>query len=167
MITTWPRRACISILLACALFAGCATTQPADWLSDKVHAGSDRVLWEVTRVALDKNNFPVGAGLDEARLTATSGWNISLAPFRGKGFREQCEIKYTRTAPGEYAVALRVRREKNDDLVHPLDLTYAEWVPEADNADRARIVLQYIKSLLGSDLRAGAKSKEPPKEPPK
>jgi hypothetical protein len=163
MITNTHRIALLWITLVCALCSACATTQKADWLSDKVHANSDRVLFEVTRVALDKNNFQVGAGLDEAHLSVVSGWNISLAPFRGKGFREQCEIKYTRTAPGDYSVVLRVRREKNDDLVHPLDLTYAEWVSEPDDQDRARIVLQYIKSLLGSDYRPGNKIKEPVK----
>ena len=161
MILTMPRLFLILMLsFSSAFLSGCATTEQVNWLDDKVHAGSDRVLWEVTRMALDKNGFPIGAGLDEAHLVATSGWHISLAPFRGKGFREQCEIKYTRSAPGEYAVKLRVKREKNDDLVHPLDLTYAEWVAEPDNQERAQIVLQYIKSLLGGEYRARDKPKD-------
>ena len=37
-----------------------------------------------------------------------SGWNISLAPFRGKGFRERCHIRYQRQKDGNYKVEVRV-----------------------------------------------------------
>ena len=144
-------RALGALLLAlCLAFAGCASAPPEQWLEDEITASSDRVLWDVTILALQKSGFPLGASLEPGKLDATSGWMISLAPFRGKGFREQCEVRYTPESEREYKVAVRVRREKNDDLLHPLDLSYAEWVPEPDNADRARIVLQYIRALLAT-----------------
>ena len=132
-------------------FAACSLPpQPAEWKEDVVVASSERVLWEVTLLALEKTGFPIGAQLEPAKLYATSGWMISLAPFRGKGSREQCEIRYTPESETTYRVEVRVRREKNDDLLHPLDLSYAEWVPEPDNPERAQIVLQYIRGMLGT-----------------
>lgn len=139
------------LALLCLLLAGCQLPPPTpEWREDRVVASSERILWEVTVLALEKTGFPIGAKLDPGKLEATSGWMISLAPFRGKGFREQCEVRYTPESDREYKVAVRVRREKNDDLLHPLDLSYAEWVPEPDNADRARIVLQYIRAMLAT-----------------
>jgi hypothetical protein len=153
--STFLARALCAALLALAwalvpALAGCASAPPEQWLEDEITASSDRVLWDVTILALQKSGFPLGASLEPGKLDATSGWMISLAPFRGKGFREQCEVRYTPQGPRTYKVAVRVRREKNDDLLHPLDLTYAEWEPEPDNQDRAQIVMQYIRSLLGT-----------------
>lgn len=137
---------------------GCKSSEPkAEWMHDTVTAASERVLWEVTGLALEKSGFPGGTGLEPGRLIAVSGWHVSLAPFRGKGFREQCEVRYTPAGPREYRVDVRVRREKNDDLVKPLDITYADWKLEPDNPEHAQIVLQYIKSMLGSGFDVGGK----------
>ena len=157
MPKTLPRtvRALVLLLaaLASALGPGCKSSEPEPaWRQGKVIASSERVLWEVTVLALEKSGFPLGSGLEPGKLDAKSGWMISLAPFRGKGFREQAEVRYTPLKDREYKVEVRVRREKNDDLVHPLDVSYAEWEPEADNAERAAIVLQYIKSMLGASF---------------
>ncbi len=142
--------------LACA---GCLSSEPEPaWVQGKVTAASDRVLREVTALALQKSGFPGGSGIEPGRLTATSGWYVSLAPFRGKGYREQCEVKYTPAGPNEYQVDVRVRREKNDDLVKPLDITYADWKPEPDNPEHAKIVLQYIRSMLGGSFEIGRKA---------
>jgi hypothetical protein len=149
------------------LCAGCLSNEPEPaWVNAKVSAASDRVLREVTSLALQKSGFPGGSGIEPGKLTAVSGWHVSLAPFRGKGFREQCEVKYTPAGPNEYQVDVRVRREKNDDLVKPLDITYADWKPEPDNPEHAKIVLQYIKSMLGSSFEVGRKSTVKSQEKP-
>ena len=145
-----------TILMAGALFfagasTGCsAPPPPPQWVSTQVQAGNERLLLEVTELALRKSGFPVGAGLDPAHLRATSGWKISLAPFKGKGFREQAEVKYTRAAEGRFKVDVRVRRERNEDLVRPMDLTYAQWEADPDNVERARVVLTFVQSLLST-----------------
>jgi hypothetical protein len=154
-------------LLAC-FFASCWSTQPEPtWVQGKVGAASDRVLREVTALALLKSGFPGGSGIEPGKLTAVSGWHISLAPFRGKGYREQCEVKYTPVGTMEYQVDVRVRREKNDDIVKPLDITYADWTVEPDNPEHAQIVLQYIKSMLGSPFELSGKKKPQPAAEPK
>lgn len=147
------RIALVLAFFACiALFSGCATPRPAPvWVEDEVEAGSDRVLWEVTIIALEKTGFPVGSGIEPGKLTAVSGWKNQLDPFRGKGFRERCEIHYTRLADTRrYKIGVRVERDRNMDIIRPLDLTYADWEAQTDNDERARVVLRYVKALLGT-----------------
>lgn len=136
---------CLMLLALCS----CASTKyPEQWQPAEVATSSERILGEVTRLALDKNSFPGGTGLDPTTLSMVSGWNISLAPFRGKGFRERCHIRYTRGENGKYTAEVRVERQRNDDILRPLDLTYAQWEEDPDNIERARVVLQYLRSLL-------------------
>ena len=137
----------LGLLLLC--LCSCASTKvPEQWQQAQVTSSTERILGEVTRLALDKNNFPGGTGLDPTTLSMVSGWNISLAPFRGKGFRERCHIRYLRQKADAYKVEVRVERERNDDILRPLDLTYAQWEEDPDNVERARVVLQYLRSLL-------------------
>ncbi len=140
-----------ALTLFVALFAaGCATPHSdAKWTADTVEAASDRVLWEVTVFALQKTNFPVGSGLEPGKMVAVSGWHTQLAPFHAEGTREQCEIRYTALEARKYKVEVRVKKEHNDDVHRPLDLSYAEWKEDPDDEERAHIVLGYIKALLG------------------
>jgi len=137
---------------------GCKSSGPeGQWVKYEVPAQTDAMLMDVTALAVQKSGFPIGSGIDPGNLTLVSGWHTSLAPFRGAGFREQCEVKFERKAPRRYEAAIRVRREKNDDIIRPLDITYAQWVPEPDDFDRARTVMQHIRSLLETDVEIGAK----------
>jgi hypothetical protein len=142
---------CIGLFLA-SLLAGCKSGAPeGQWVSARVSAGHERLLLEVTELALRKSGFPVGAGLDPARLTATSGWKNSLAPFKGKGYREQATVKFTRQPEKQrYQVDVRVARETNEDIARPMDLSYAQWESAADNVELARIVLRFIQGLLST-----------------
>jgi hypothetical protein len=141
----------VLVVLAFGLFAGCASTAPEpQWQTARVRAGNERLLLEVTEMALRKTGFPVGAGLDPANLSATSGWKISLAPFKGDGYREQAVVRFTREGGGSFKAEARVRRERNDDVVKPMDLTYAQWEPEPDDVERARVLLRFVQSLLST-----------------
>jgi hypothetical protein len=157
------RRSLLSVaallLSACSTFSALTGSgEPtAQWVPGEVQAQDDRLLLDVTALALQKSGFPIGTGVDPNALTVHSGWHNSLAPFKGKGYRELCEVRYTKEAARKYKVEVRVRHEKNDDIHRPLDLSYAEWVPEADDVDRARIVLQQIHSLLDTDIEVGEK----------
>lgn len=150
-----------AVALAGLLFAlpvGCKSNEPeGTWIKQDVEAENDRLLIDVTALSLQKSGFPVGAGIDPGNLTVVSGWHTSLAPFRGQGWREQCEVKYVKKSPRQYEVSIRVKKEKNDDLVHPLDISYAQWLPEGDDVDRARAVMQHIRSLLGSSVEVQPK----------
>lgn len=137
-------------LVLCALGAGCASgKKPAQWIDGTLEAPSDRILWEVTLISLQKTGFPIGSGLEPGKLLAVSGWHNSLAPFKGDGFRERAHVQYLSQGGRRYGVKVRVEREVNEDITHPLDLSYAEWESAPDNVTRAQIVLGYIKALLG------------------
>lgn len=142
------------LCLGAAFLAGCSTTPKIDpeWVSDEFSAASERVLWQVTRMTLEKEGFPVGEGLDPSTLIATTGWRLDLAPFRGQGFREQARVRVERLAAGRYKVDMRVVHEINQDIVRPLDPQYAEWEPAPDRTDRAQVLLQRIKSWIGTEL---------------
>jgi hypothetical protein len=144
--------------LALGFLGGCKSNEPQPkWIHSDVEAAYDRILIDVTALALQKSGFPVGAGIDPGNLTVLSGWHTSLAPFRGEGWRERCEVRYVKKSPGHYEVAIHVRREKNDDLVHPLDIAYAVWIQEEDDVDRSRAVMQHIRSMLETDVKVEEK----------
>lgn len=133
-----------------ALCAGCASgRKPAQWVEATIEAPSDKILWDVTTVSLQKTGFPLGSSLEPGKLLAISGWHISPAPFKGDGFRERAHVQYVPQPDHKYAVKVRVERETNEDITHPLDLSYAQWESAADNVTRAQILLGYVKALLG------------------
>lgn len=157
------RRHSLPLVAALLLLGACAGTPfykgdpPPVWVPGEVEAQDDRLLMDVTALALQKSGFPIGTGIDPGHLVAVSGWQNSLQPFRSKGYREQCEVHYERAGGRKYKVSIRVKREKNDDILRPLDLSYAKWIPDADDTDRARIVMQHIRSLLDTEIEVGAK----------
>jgi hypothetical protein len=142
----------LSCLMLVPLFACASAPQPAQWIDATLEAPSDTILWDVTRLSLEKTGFPIGTGLERGKLVAVSGWQTSLAPFKSDGFRERAHIHYTSTGGRKYAVQVRVERETNEDITHPLDLSYADWKSAPDNVTRAQIVLGYIKATLGPEL---------------
>lgn len=153
---------CVLALSSC-VFPACSATPPAaQWQVARVQSGNERLLLEVTEIALRKTGFPIGAGLDPAHLTATSGWKISLAPFKGEGYREQAVVQFTREGNGRFKAQTRVRKERNDDVVHPMDLTYAQWEPAEDNVERARVLLRFVQSLLSTGDEALRASRNSP-----
>ena len=147
------------LIAACLASALCAcesqTKYPPAWKTDEVRVASERLLWEVTVFALDKEKFPVGSQMDPTTLTALSGWRNSLAPFRGKGRRERAEVRYEPLGPNLYRVMARVEREINDDYVQPMDLSYAKWESAPDNQEAALVLIQRIRSWIepGFEMR--------------
>jgi hypothetical protein len=153
-MTYRSRRALAPLLAVLALAAAACFSAPKHeevWVADEVTVASDRLLWEVTRFSLEKGGYPVGSGMDPTTLVATSGWKTSLAPFRGKGWRERAQVRYQRVAPGRYRVQARVEKQLNMDVVKPLDLRYAKWESGPDNMEAARILLERIKAWVGGD----------------
>jgi hypothetical protein len=111
----------------------------------------------VTLLALEKSGFPPGTDLNPGDMVAISGWMMSLAPFKGDGYREQATVWLERLEGHQYQVDVRVVRERNESLTNPLDPTVAKWKTDADNLQRARLVLQHIQSELGTDFEVGVK----------
>lgn len=148
-------RASVSaIVLACtAGGAGCAATGPEpQWVDSEIYCPSEQVLWEFLLLSLDKTGFPKGIGTDPNRRTIDTGWRISLAPFKGKGWREKASVVVERIESGRYEVRVRVERETNEDLLRPLDPSFAQWEPTDDNVEHAQHVLTFLESFIGNDL---------------
>ncbi len=145
---------------------GCASTDDGDdggaWAEIEVNAPSVEVLWQVTRLALQRENLPVQNRFNDLNHTTTTGWHVSLAPFKGDGFRERAKVRFETLGPGEFELAARVIRETNECLARPLDISYAEWESADDNEARAKILLQRIRAYLGDDVEFEVGSKPKP-----
>ena len=152
-------RTCIRIVLACLVLGWLpccmGTGDKGTWSTAQISAGSDRLMWQVTIFALEKEGFPVTTQVDPGALHATTGWRTDLSPFRGQGHRERAEVHSTQIAPGTYEVRVRVEREVNMDIIQPLDLRFAKWESAPDNTDASGVLLQRIQSW------AEAGSKQP------
>jgi len=135
--------------------SACSSTPEPSWVESEAPTVSRRILWEVTRIAFEREGFPqVAPGFDPVNGTVTSGWRIELAPFSGQGFRERARVKYSTTDDGNLSLQVRVQREVNKNLARPLDPQYADWEMAQDSKERARFLLQVIKgSLVLGDLR--------------
>jgi hypothetical protein len=132
--------------------AGCASGGGGEWQTVELRAASQRVLWQITAVAIEQEGFPIGAGLDPSTQIATSGWRLDLAPFKSKGFRYQAQVKSERIEPGRFKLHVRVAKESNEDLVSPMDASRAKWKKAPDDKERAQVLVQRIRSLLGTEL---------------
>ena len=151
--------ACVVAVL-CACLAACmqssrnfGTVEPEpSWQVVEVAAPSERILWEMTRLALIKLGYPVGSGFDPTSLVASSGWRNELSPFSGEGYRIQAQLKAEPSAAGRWRLEARVRKQVNVSLVKPTDASYAEWSWVPDDDDRARLILQQVRASLGTEL---------------
>ena len=146
---------------SCSSFDMTPEAEP-EWLYDHMDVTSTTLIWEVTLIALEKLRFPIGSGLNPATMTATSGWKVSLAPFHRDGFRQQAIVEYTPGIDGEgWDIRVRVKKEVNNALAKPLDITYAEWESVPDDTLTAGILLQHIRARL----RPGLEFQEPEPDP--
>ncbi len=145
-------------------FTACSSTprEPdPSWQQGPVQAPSDRVLWKVSLLSLQKMGFPLAGGLDPSSMVAESGWRNHLAPFSGDGFRVMAEVHMDPLGPGEWDVRTRVKKQRNMSIVKPLDARYAEWEWVADDVTAARVLLQHIRTFL----EPGIELKERPEDP--
>lgn len=147
-------------LLALLLLPSCASAPPEQWAPGSIPMCSPERLWEVTRLALEHNGFSLlEQGYDPRTRSLSSAWDKDLHPFKGHGFRERAHVRYeVGEEPDTLLLSVRVEREVNENLAKPLDPEYAQWAEAPDNPERARFVLQYVRSLLGTQLELGKKA---------
>jgi hypothetical protein len=150
-------------LVGCALFGS-----PADdpkWVEETVEPPNENILMQVTIHSLSKVGFPIGTGIQAGKLGGMSGWNTSPAPFKGEGYRERCYVEFKPLEGKRYRMRVRVERETNEDIMHPLDLSYADWQPAPDNDTRAKLVVGQVKAFLNPQFKTTAKQ-DPDKTDP-
>ncbi len=151
-MNTWIRTTLF--LLAALLFAACQTgriNQP-QWATTTASAPSEAVVWDVVMFALNEQNFPIGAGLDPGSRVATTGWRNSLAPFKSEGFRQRVCMGLEPLDGGKYKLSLRVEKDTNEELAHPMELDYARWEEAPDDIQTAQILISKIDARMGGSL---------------
>lgn len=141
------------VLASAGWVGGCgATEREPQWVTAEIACPSEQVLWEFLLLSLNRSGFPLGMDVDPAERKLKSGWRTSLAPFKGKGWREKATVEYDRIRTGLYDVRVAVQREINNDLLRPLDPSFAQWEETDDNLEHAQHVLTFLESFIGADL---------------
>jgi len=131
-------------------------SKTAHWETLEVSAPSDRVLWQLTLLALQGQGYPLASGTDPGARQVESGWKTDMQPFRGEGERRRAIVKLTPLAPGRWKLEGRVQCEHNQNLVSPLDPVRAEWKGVADDQAAAKILLRHIGTRLQPELELEA-----------
>jgi hypothetical protein len=107
--------------------------------------------------ALAKQKFPLGAGVDQNARVATSGWKNSLAPFKGKGYRQRARFRLEPLEGGKYKLFVQVEKDTNEDIFRPMEIEYAKWEESADDVQTAKILISEIDARIGTALEVGEK----------
>ena len=144
-------------LLSCA----CSSTGKVHWVSEELAAPNEDILWDAAMLSLSKAGYPVGSGANPGERKIVTGWLKSNEPFKGRGFRRQATLTYQLVDGSNYVVNVRSKRERNDSF-RPLSPGHAKWVPDDDDLQHARLVLQYLKSTLGGVLTIDAERPDDP-----
>ncbi len=145
-------------LLASLLLAACASSEPeGDWVEMRLEVPSARVLRQVAVLALEKNGFPPGTEEEGLQNTVSSGWLVSLQPFKGDGTRSKAHVHYAEEGSRTWLVGVRVERETNEELSKPLELARAQWDSGPDDQVTASRILRYMQTLFGTEFKLGPK----------
>ena len=144
----------LGLLVSCAAIGKSLGKREPDpnWQTREIQAPSDRVLWKISLLAVEKMGFPLAGGLDPSAGEIKSGWQTHLAPFGRKGYRMRAEVRLSPLERGRWQVETRVARQINDAIVAPLDPSRADWKWEPDDAVQALILLQHISVAFVPDL---------------
>ncbi len=124
------------------------------FVTKEITCRSERLLDEITRLALSKQGYPGQRGLEQD-LSIETLWQNHLGTRRGEGFRLQAFVRYAPLGNDRYELTVRVRRQINQSIARPTDLSYAEWEWTEDDERAAGILAQLIVSYFAGDTAAG------------
>lgn len=151
----------VQVVIAClasVLLAACASSgSDGDWIEADLEVPSERVLRQVAVLALEKNGFPPGTEEEGVQNTVSSGWLVSLQPFKSDGTRKKAYVHYDEKGPRSWLVGVRVEKETNEELGKTLELARAKWESAADDQETATRILKYMQTVLGRDFELGPK----------
>ena len=157
----------IPVLFACLAslpLTGCASTDDdGSWIESDLEVPSERVLRQIALLALEKNGFPPGTEEEGAQNTVSSGWLVSLQPFKSDGTRKKAHVHYEEQGPRSWLVGVRVENETNEELGKTLELARAKWEAGPDDQETAKRILNYMQVVLGTDFHLGPQGPLKPK----
>lgn len=162
----------ILLLMFTLALGACSSGPKPAWESATLEVRSERMLWEVLRLSLDRADFAVGTGAEPESRRIESAWAVDASPFKGRGFRRKAHVDYVPSATGarnQWDVRVRVAFETNESF-KGLDLRYAEWKPAPDDTPAAQRIMQFARSMLGGgEFEVGPEPTsplDPRKKPP-
>jgi hypothetical protein len=156
---------------------GCASkVDTKGQVTQGFYAGQFEMLWDVSRKEMVRNGFsPDPDACNKAGKVMVSRWNVQLASFSGKGYREQATITMhdVPDKAGWYTVEVNVLRSFNKELAEPLNPGKAQWDAGVRQPDREQHIAYAIETFfLGHDVSTrfrsdyGMQSAPPPVAPP-
>jgi hypothetical protein len=122
------------------------------WRRVEVEAPSQHMVWQLTLLSLQGMGFPLAAGTDSGSGHVQTGWKTDLQPFRGQGRRWRAEVRLEPIEPGRWQLEARVERERNQNLVSPLDPQRADWKADGGDERTAQILLMHVQARLNPAL---------------
>jgi len=150
--------------LASLPFASCVTGDAeGQWIESDLEVPSERVLRQIALLALEKNGFPPGTEEEGAQNTVSSGWLVSLQPFKSDGTRMKAHVHYDEQGPRSWLVGVRVENETNEELGKTLELARAKWEAGPDDQETAKRILNYMQVVLGTEFKLGPQGPLKPK----
>jgi len=150
------------VLLVCGA-CGSMTLYPepdANWREAEVESPSDRVLWKIILLQVERLGYPITGGLDPSSGEIRTGWRTNLQPFSSKGHRERAEVHMKPVEKGLWTVSTRVQRQINKALADPLDPSRAEWEWDAEDVVGAEILLRHVVSAMSPQLEVDEEEDE-------
>jgi hypothetical protein len=138
-------------LVSLGIWLGLGGCAQAPYEASPIYSGiAVEHVWDTTLEVVQRD-YPI-AKVDRGRWTFESRWRESLAPMRFQGVRERV---FGRVLPEEegHRVELRVLRQRNEAMEHPLDSNKAKWAREEWDPQAARVLLQKIEAILRPYLR--------------
>ncbi len=114
------------------------------------------MLWDITRKEMGRAGFTPDpdASSREGRVMQ-SRWNTQLAPFSGRGYREQATVTLVPIPdkPDRWAVEANVIRQVNKTIKEPMNIAKAEWSEGDRVAEKESQIVYSIESFfLGHDV---------------
>jgi hypothetical protein len=142
----WRR---VLVLGALVLGACGAPGAPAaNWAEVEADAPSQAVVFKLALIAVQGQGYPVSGTIDRGSGAIETGWYTNLQPFQGAGYRVRTVLEIQALSERRFRLRAHVQRQTNEAIVSPLDPTRAEWKWREDDLERARILLQHVRSAL-------------------
>ena len=143
---------------------GCASgkADTSGQLTQGFYAGEFEMLWDVSRKEMVRAGFsPDRDNCNKAGMVMVSRYNVQLAAFSGKGYREQATITMhpVPDKPGWFTVEANVLRSMNKELAEPTNLALADWDAPVRQPEREQHIAYAIETFfLGHDASSQFRS---------
>jgi len=150
--------AALAVVVSLSALPGCQSGKAdrTGQTSAGFYAPNFEMLWDVARKEFGRAGFtPDSETSSRETKVMTSRWNTHLAPFSGRGYREQATVTLV-PIPNQadrWAVEANVIRQVNTQIEQPMNIGRAEWTDGERMFDKERQIVYGVESFfLGHDV---------------